>query len=38
MVENIFGKENIRYPLWTFREPISLILGTWFSLILETRW
>ena len=33
-----FFKENVRYPVWTCRDPISLILGTRFSLILETRW
>ena len=33
-----FFKENVRYPIWTCRDPISLILGTRFSLILETRW
>jgi len=34
-----FFKENVRYPVWTCRDPISLILGTrwWFSLILGTR-
>ena len=32
-----FFKENIRYPVWTCREPISLILGTRFSLILGAR-
>ena len=29
-----FSKENIRYPVWTCRDPISLILGTRFSMIL----
>jgi len=33
-----FFKENVRYPVWIFRDPISLILGTRFSLILGTRW
>jgi len=28
-----FFKENVRYPIWTCRDPISLILGTRFSLI-----
>jgi len=23
-----FFKENVRYPAWTCRDPISLILGT----------
>jgi len=23
-----FFKENVRYPVWTCRDPISLILGT----------
>jgi len=32
-----FFKENVRYPVWTFTDPISLILGTRFSLILGTR-
>jgi len=32
-----FSKENLRYPIWTCRDPISLILGTRFSLILGTR-
>jgi len=31
-----FFKENIRYPVWICRDPISLILGTRFSLILGT--
>jgi len=35
---NSFFKENVRYPIWTSRDPISLILGTRFSLILGTRW
>jgi len=30
-------KENTRYPVWTCRDPTSLILGTRFSLILGTR-
>ena len=30
-------KENARYPVWTCRDPISLILETRFSLILGTR-
>jgi len=29
-----FFKENVRYPVRTCRDPISLILGTRFSLIL----
>jgi len=31
-----FFKENVRYPVWTCRDQISLILGTRFS-ILGTR-
>jgi len=31
-----FFKENVRYPVWICREPISLILGTRFE-ILGTR-
>ena len=34
----VIFKENVRCPIWTCRDPISLILGTWFSLILGTRW
>jgi len=34
---NQFFKENVRYPVWTCRDPISLILETQFSLILGTR-
>ena len=34
----VLFKENVRYPVWTFRDPIFLILGTRFSLILRTRW
>jgi len=30
-------KENVRFPVWTCRDAISLILGTRFSLILGTR-
>ena len=33
-----FFKENYSYPVLTCREPISLILGTRFALILGTRW
>jgi len=33
----VFFKENVRYPVWTCRDLISLILGTRFSLILGTR-
>jgi len=25
---NHFFKENVRYPIWIFRDPISLILKT----------
>ena len=32
-----FFKENVRYPKWTCRDPISLIIATRFSLILGTR-
>jgi len=34
----VFFKENIMYVVWTFRDPISLILETRFSLILGTWW
>jgi len=34
----VFFKENLRYPVGIFRDPIYLILGTRFSLILGTRW
>jgi len=33
-----FFEENVRNPVWICREPISLILGARFSLILGTRW
>jgi len=33
----VFFKENVRYPEWTCRDPISMILGTRFSLIPGTR-
>jgi len=33
-----FFKENVRYLVWICRDPISLILGTRFSLILGTWW
>jgi len=36
-IYQIFFKENIRNPVWICRDPISLILGTRFSLILGTR-
>jgi len=32
-----FLKENVWYLLWTYRDPISLILGTQFSPILEAQ-
>jgi len=32
-----FFKENVRYLVWTYRDVISLILGTRFPLILQTR-
>jgi len=31
---SVFFEENVRYPVWTYRGPISFILGTRFSLIL----
>jgi len=33
----VFFKENVRYPVWICRDPISLILQNRFSLILATR-
>jgi len=30
-IKQVFFKENVRYPVWTCRDPISLILGTQFS-------
>jgi len=33
----VFFKENVRYPVWICRDPISLILGTRFSPILGIR-
>jgi len=33
-----FFKESVRYPVWTCKDPIYLILGTRFSLILGTRY
>jgi len=36
-LSQVFFKENVRYPVWTCRDPISLILGIRFSLILRTR-
>ena len=35
-VYQVFLKKNVRYPVWTCRDPISLNLGTRFS-ILGTR-
>jgi len=32
-----FFKENVRYPVWIYRDQIYLILGTRYSLILGTR-
>jgi len=29
----VFVEENVRYPVWTCRDPISLILGTRFSIL-----
>jgi len=34
---SVFFKENVRHPVWTCRDTISLIPGTRFSLILGTR-
>jgi len=34
---SFFFEENVKYLVWTCRDPISLILGTRFSLILGTR-
>ena len=34
----VFFKENVTYLVWICRDLISLILGTWFSLIQGTRW
>jgi len=34
---SFFLKENVRFLVWTCRDPISLILGTRFSLILRAR-
>jgi len=28
MIDAVFFKKNVRYPVWTCRDPISLILGT----------
>jgi len=36
-VRQVFFKEIVRNPVWICRDPISLILGTRFSLILGTR-
>jgi len=33
-----FFKEYDKYPVWTCRDPISLNLGTRFSLILGILW
>jgi len=32
-VKSAFFKENVRYPVWICREPISLILGTRFEIL-----
>jgi len=37
LINGVLFKENVRYPVWICRDPISLILGTRFSLILGTR-
>jgi len=26
--EQVYFKENVRYPVWTCRDPMSMILGT----------
>jgi len=28
LMPRFFFKENVRYPVWSCRDPISLILGT----------
>jgi len=33
-----FFEENVKYPVWTYRDPISLILGTRFFLVRGTHW
>jgi len=33
----VFFEENVRNSVWICRDPISLILGIRFSLILGTR-
>ena len=38
LVEQVFFKENVRYSVWTCRDPIPLILRIQFSLILRNRW
>jgi len=38
LIMPVFFKENVAYPVWTCRDPISLILGIRFSLIIGTRW
>jgi len=35
-IHSFFSKENVRYLVWTCKDPISLVLGTRF-LILRTR-
>jgi len=37
ILQQFFFKENVRYPVWTCRDPIYLVLGTRFSLILGSR-
>jgi len=37
MMNQIFLKENLRYLVLTCMDLISLILGTWFSLMLGTQ-
>jgi len=34
---DLHDDDDVRYPVWTCRDPISLILGTRFYLILGTR-
>ena len=35
-ISRFFFKENVRYPVWTCSDPICLILGTRFTMILGT--
>jgi len=36
-ISQVFFEETVKYPVWTFRDQISLILGTRFSLSLGAR-